>query len=398
MPLSLSSIRAGQSLDNYDYHDDAEPVSWQVPGSPTGQVVTPLRTWSAVDAALSKDNRDLSLADPDDAIFGIGRECPYGLMRLDASRSRSVRSIINPLFSPAAIARWDGALSLAARGRAAALVDSGDGDLVTGYVAPLLADMVRLTAGLDRHQWEDLQDLVGRADGLIATPGDHVVVDGARKEFRDFASQVTIARTNREPARDLVSQCASALQHHLPDHQSLPVMMNVLAGWPSAGPAVLAAVLLTIMSQEEEVLATCRDPVAALPAVREALRLVAPFTCLVPGVLTTPIQAGRLTLPAGTLALPVIRAAYRDPAYAGAADPGTFRLNRPRRLVLAFGAGTHRCPAYSLMIRFFGIAVSAIVNAESCLAVPAETIPLQAAGLMRTPQEIPVTRAEKPRR
>jgi cytochrome P450 len=194
-----------------------------------------------------------------------------------------------------------------------------------------------------------------------------------------------------------VGQCARALQRHLPDHQVLPAMMNVLAGWPSTGPAVLATLLLEILAQTEEVLATCQDPVAVPDAVREALRLIAPFTWLVPGRLTDSIRAGRLTVPRGTLVLPVIRAACRDPAYAGP-NPDAFRLDRPRRLVLAFSAGTHRCPAYKLVMRFFGIAVTAIVGAGIRLAVPGETIPLRPGGLMLMPDKIPVIRVETLRR
>jgi len=385
--------------DEYGYHEDAVPVSWRIPGSPDGHTLILLRTLAAVEGALYGDNRDTSGIHPDDSVLGIGRESSYGLFRLDAAQSRRVRAIINPIFSPTAVGRWDQALSVAARARAGALARASvdGGDLVVEYVTPLLADMTRITAGLDERQWEVLQDLVGRADGLITMPTDHAVVDSARCQFRDFASELTLERRAGPELGDLVSQCCRALQLHLPDDQVLPPLMNVLAGFPSAGPAVFASLLLEILAQDDEVLATCRNLHTTQDAVREALRLVAPFTCLVPGKLTYPIHAGKQTIPRGALVIPVIRAAYRDPKYAGP-EPGTFRLGRPRRLVLAFGAGAHRCPAYSLMMRFFTIAVTAIVDAGIRLAVPADEVPLRPGGLMRIPDEIPVTRVGALRR
>jgi cytochrome P450 len=386
-------LMPGCASDEYGYHEDVAPVSWRIPGSPDGHTLIPLRTSAAVEAALYRDYRDTSTIHPDDSVLGIGRESRYGLFRLDAADTRRVRAIINPIFSPTAVGRWDQALSAAARARADALARASvdGGDLVIGYVTPLLADMVRITAGLDERQWEVLQDLVGRADGLITMPADHAVVDGARCQFRDFAGELTRERRAGPELGDLVSQCAEAMQLHLPDDQVLPPLMNVLAGFPSAGPAAFASLLLEILAQDDEILATCRSLDTTQDAVREALRLVAPFTCLVPGKLTEPIHAGKLTIPRGALVIPVIRAAYRDPEYAGP-EPEAFRLGRPRRLVLAFGAGTHRCPAYSLMMRFFTIAVMAIVEAGIRLAVPADEVPLGPVGLMRQPEKIPVTR------
>lgn len=379
--------------DEYGYHEDVVPVYRRIPGSPDGNSVILLRTLAAVEGALYRDNRDTSKIHPDDSVLGIGRESRYGLFRLDAAQSRQVRAIINPIFSPTAVARWDQALSRAARARADALARTSvdGGDLVMEYVTPLLADMTRITAGLDERQWEVLQDLVGRADGLITMPADHAVIDGARCQLRDFADELTVERRAGPELGDLVSQCCAALQLHLPDDQVLPPLMNVLAGFPSTGPAVLASLLLEILAQDDKVLATCRSLHTTQDSVREALRLVAPFTCLVPGKLTDAIHAGNLTIPRGALVIPVIRAAYRDPRYAGP-EPEAFRLGRPRRLVLAFGGGTHRCPAYSLMMRFFAIAVMAIVDAGIRLAVPADEVPLTPGGLMEKPDKIPVTR------
>src|SRR5260370_6042642 len=102
LPLGYASD--GQALDLYGHYDDTEPVSCQIPGSPTRQTVTLLRAWAAVSGALDRDNRDLSSIPPDDSILGIGRESPYGLHRLNAAHNRYVLSIINPLFSPGAVA------------------------------------------------------------------------------------------------------------------------------------------------------------------------------------------------------------------------------------------------------------------------------------------------------
>lgn len=399
-PLPPVCARDGAVSAVYGYHDDVHPAVCQIPGSPSGATVTLLRSWEAVEVALARDQRDLSAAQPDDALTGVGREDKYGLERLGLEDSRAMRAVLNPVFSPSAVARWDDALAAAAyRHAAAAARGSGRGDLIAGYLTPLLESLAEITAGLGKDEWAELQVLVDGAAGLITSPGDHVATDAARVRFHTFAAEVTRARReDRRPAQDLAGVCARVMaEKKVPDDRAIPAMMNILLGWPSAGPAT-AMLLLEILAQEEAVVAACADPTAdtARDALREAIRRSAHFAWVAPGPLSGPLRAGDLTLPAGTLVLPLIHAACLDPAYAGEEDPHLFRLGRRRRPVLAFGAGTHRCPAYSLMIRFQALAVAAAVDAGLRLAADPSDIPLRGA-LMPVPAEIPVRRAGRPR-
>jgi mycocyclosin synthase len=239
-----------------------------------------------------------------------------------------------------------------------------------------------------------LQQLTEAANGLIMSPADHRAVDAARRELSALTAQITQARRDGPgPASDLAGLCARALAH-LPDRDGSAAMTTILAGWQSAVP-VTTTLLAEILAQPREVRLACGDPAAVHGAVREALRRSAHFTWVTPGPLTAPLQAGQLNLPAGTLVLPVIHAACLDPAYAGP-DPAAFRLDRPRRPVLAFGAGAHRCPAYALMTRVLAAATRAAVTAGVHLAPANAEVPLNP-GLIAAPPQVPVVLTRKPR-
>jgi cytochrome P450 len=72
-------------------------------------------------------------------------------------------------------------------------------------------------------------------------------------------------------------------------------------------------------------------------------------------------------------------------------DPDRYDLHRPRRAILAFGAGVHVCPGKAWMLMLLEEAVRALAQRQLRLAIPSGKVARHDGGLMPgVPGRIPV--------
>jgi cytochrome P450 len=367
---------AGQPASCFDYHDDAVCPVFTV----NGNDVILLRSWrSVLDGLRNPDLRDLGAIDPDCAIAGITRERPGGLLRRGGPAA-SIRTALNPLFAPPVTERWRRRIRMLARKRAAAL--AGQADLIGDFCAPLAEDLACLTAGLEPDEWRRLHSLTIRANAVVLT--GYQDIDQARTELHELCGSL-VERSRTQST--LISAAVQVMDDHgMSPGEVIDACTTIYGGYASV-PPTLSVIAFETVSRPDVVQLCQNDPGLLDRVIWEHLRRSAHFTFGLPGRCMRDTRAGRLLIPEGANVLPVIRAAHRDPARDH--DPGNFDISRPRRAILAFGAGTHVCPGKALTLMFLSEAMRALIDVPYLSLAP-RTVSWQP-GLMPVPGEVPVT-------
>jgi cytochrome P450 len=278
----------------------------------------------------------------------------------------------------------------------------GRADLVADFCEPLAGDIACMTAGLLADEWQRLLSLSARANAPVLVPGrDHAIVDAGRQELYRFcapiisrhrAAREQSRRTGQHPEPTLISLAVAVMDDQgMPENETVKACSTIIGGLPSIVPVLTMLAFGSL--RRPGVLDQCRADPGLLPAaVWEHLRHTAHFTFALPGRATRTIDLGRFTVPAGANVLPVIRAAHRDPSHAQ--DPAIFDLSRPRRAILAFGAGVHVCLGKALTLVSLEEALRALAGLRPGLRLAAgpDSVTWRF-GLMPTPGRIPVLTA-----
>ena len=371
-----------------------------VPGSTRGAQAYPLRTWRLVLEGLRNPAwRDLSAVPRHYALSGSTCQHDHSLLRRHGDQATRIRAAINPGFTRDSVEPWRAEVRARAGELAAGLQRGrGNDDLITGFCEPLVAEAVAITPGVDGGQWACLRELTEAANALVLSPRDHASIMQGQEDLRAFcepvvarmrAGRARTERAGRTPDPGLISRAVAALdQAGLDTDEVYGTLQPVFSGFPSALP-ILAAMAFEALCLPD-VLDQCRDNPDLVPAaVWEHLRRNCHFPFALPGVNTHPIQAGHGVIPPGSVVVPMIADAEHDSARTP--DPDRYDLHRPRRAILAFGAGVHVCPGKAWMLMLLEEAARALAWQQLRLAIPPGTVARQDGGLMPgVPARIPV--------
>jgi cytochrome P450 len=377
---------------------DAAVIS--VPGSTRGAQVYPLRTWRlALDGLRNPAWRDLSAVPRHYALAGSTCQHDHSLLRRHADEATRLRAALNPGFTRDSVEPWRAGVRARAEELAAGLRRGpGDADLVAGFCEPLVAEAVAMTAGVDGSQWTCLRELTEAANAPVLSPRDHASIRQGQEDLRAFcapivarmrAERVRAERAGRPADPGLISRGVAALdQAGLGAAEVYGTLQPVFSGFPSALP-ILEAMAFEAL-RLPDVLDQCRDDPALVPAaVWEHLRRNCHFPFALPGVNTQPIRAGHVVIPPGSVVVPMIGDAEHDQTRTP--DPDRYDVHRPRRAILAFGAGVHVCPGKAWMLMLLEEAVRALALRQLRLAIPPGKVARHDGGLMPgVPARIPV--------
>jgi ribosomal protein S12 methylthiotransferase accessory factor len=332
--------RAGQLGECWDA---GEPVWARVPGSRKGaEVLLLLRDWPLVRAALiSDDIRNLARVDADYAMAGVTLQRPAGLLRR-AGRDTRIREVLNPLWRRTAVERYRPAIRAMAQRRAWLLRDQEQADLVASFAAPLVDERTRLAIGPRGCDERELMALSDRTTGaLLCSPRDHEHVARAWADLYALTGPA-IAEARARPDDSPLSRSIIAMDAAgMPPGDVADAATTIYNGLPTTLPALVR--LLEQALRQPAIGPACRHSPPpggqVIPRVANAaLRTTAHFTFALPGVCTSTVRPGELTLREGTVVLPVIRAAHQHRF-----SPGAPPASRDEGPGLAWGAGVHAC-------------------------------------------------------
>lgn len=356
-----------------------------VPGSTSGARIYPLWTWRAALEGL----RNPAWRDPavptDSALFGPTYQHPHSLLQRQPPNATRLRAALNPGFSLDSLDRWRPHIRAHAQGLLAGLRQrGGSADLVTGFCEPLISCAVTATTGLTTAQWTLLKELTDLANAPILSPSGHEGMVQKQEVMRAFYVPV-IARSRAEraagrPAQTLVDSAVAAMDWTgMPPGEVVPTLQPFFGGFASAIPILTAMTLEAL--RLPAVLDEIHHDLGLVPSgVREHLRRSCHFLAAQPGVAQIPIEADGRVIPPGSVVMPLIGAAERDPSRTP--DPDRYDLHRRRRAILAFGAGVHHCLGRAWMVLLLEEALRALAQYRPQLVAPSGAALTPSGGLV----------------
>ena len=260
-----------------------------------------------------------------------------------------MRSLVNRGFTPRKISEIEARVRTIARDALAALDGKPDFDIVSEFFMPMPVTVISELLGVesersaDFKRWSDCA--VAAGTGGAGALGPVKVLEGM-SELTAYLIEI-VERRRRDPGDDLISILIRAEEGEtaLTPVEVVMFTLLLLVAGNETTTNLLGNTLLALMEHPDELARVRRDPRRIPALVEEALRYDGPIQYLFREA-NQDVELSGVTIPAGSMVLPLLGSANRDDAQFPHAD--RFDVSRNTQGHLAFGLGIHFCLGASL--------------------------------------------------
>ncbi len=257
-----------------------------------------------------------------------------------------LRTLVSKAFTPRAIEGLRGRIESMVEALLDAAVDRGEMDLIADLAYPLPASVICEMLGVplqDRDHLREWSAEIARSlDAVIVADPDVIArANAAGVAIRDYFERLVTER-RRAPRADILSGLIAAEEagdRLSTDELFATVILLFLAGHETTAN-LIGNGMLALLRHPAELGRLRDDPALIESAVEELLRYDSPVQ-RVSRLTTADVVIGDRTIPSGSLAIALLAAANRDPAYFP--DPDRLDVARRDNRHLAFGSGIHFC-------------------------------------------------------
>jgi len=290
-------------------------------------------------------------------------------------RPSSVRRHVETLLVPLANEMID---EIADHGR------SGSIDLVNCYTRRYPFRVITRLLGIPVT---DEPQLLEWLEGLLAFPWNPDTALAARKAISDYLRPIVEAR-RAAPCDDLISLLVTAdvEGHRLSEEEIFSFIRLIFPAGSDTTYLAMGSLMWAVLRDSELHQILRERPDLRLDAVEEGLRLYSAI-CLQPRYTEREVTIAGVTIPANSALLFGNATANRDPAVFEA--PDEFRLQRPQRDSLTFGAGPHFCLGSHLARAELHVSLGLLLDRLEGLRLAAET-PGPTGAVLRGVRHLPV--------
>jgi cytochrome P450 len=262
-------------------------------------------------------------------------------IEMDPPEFFAYRRMLNPWFSPAAVARLEPKLRQVVDAVIDKVIESGRIDLVLDLANPVPAIMTLHLLGLPLEDWELY---AGAAHEANSTLPDTPERERALVDLYDVMNKLAEAIRERRasPRDDLISFLVQVEVEGktLSDDEALEIVSLVLQGGVDTTTSLMANALLYLHHDRDARKRLIEEPELRKFACEEFLRVVTPVQTLARTV-TRDTELGDCQLRQGDRVLIAWASANRDERMFP--QPDTILLDRAPNRHLSFGIGIHRC-------------------------------------------------------
>jgi cytochrome P450 len=273
---------------------------------------------------------------------------PNWFIFFDPPAHTKLRSLISQAFTPRMIAALERRIRDLSRSLLDPLMERGAMDLAAEYAVPLPMQVIAGVIGIPVDDWPRYKRWSDTILRLSYTRSGGSEAEQALRDFMAVTAEMDqyvgamVEQRRGNPQDDLfTSLMAAEVDGERLSRQDILgfLQLLVVAGQETTSDLINNAVLCLLEHPDQ--LARLRAAPELLPsAIEEVLRYRSPLQWM----MRTPrhdVQVRGQTIPAGSLILPVIGSANRDPRQFP--DAGRFDVARDPNRHLAFGHGIHFC-------------------------------------------------------
>lgn len=304
------------------------------------------------------------------APFGQPGEDTSGqLLSLDPPDHTRLRRMLTPEFTVRRMRRLepriteivDAALDdLEAAGRPA--------DLVEHFALPVPSLVICELLGVPYADRAEFQDRSARMLDISLSAAEQ---DAVRREDRAYMASL-VARAQADPGEDMLGMLVREHGDDLTTDELIGISGLLLLAGHETTSNMLGLGTLALLRHPDQLALIREDPALVEPALEELLRWLSIVHTPMPRVTTTEVRIAGHTIPAGSLVLPSLPAANRDPAVVE--NPEVLDVTRGSSRHVAFGHGVHHCLGAPLARMEMRIAFPALLRRFPGLA-PADDHP-----------------------
>jgi cytochrome P450 len=278
-----------------------------------------------------------------------GPDAPRSIISSDPPQHAPMRSLVNRGFTPRRIAQLERRVREIARELAGALARKPEFDVVSEYFVPLPVTVIAELLGVERERAADFKrwsdTVVSGATGGAASLGLLQVLENLA-ELSQYLTNV-VEQRRRRPADDLVSTLIRAEEGEtaLTAAEIVMFVLLLLVAGNETTTNLLGNTLLASFAHPDELARARAEPARIPRLLEEVLRYDGPIQFLFRRA-TRDVELSGVTIPAGSLVMPLLGSANRDEAQFAHAE--RFDPSRDTAGHLAFGLGIHFCLGASL--------------------------------------------------
>ncbi|GGM14059.1 cytochrome P450 [Dactylosporangium sucinum] len=326
------------------------------------------------------------------AEFGLGDLSSESIVAMDPPEHTRLRRLVARAFTARRVEEL--------RPRAAAIVDRLIDELETrrrpvdlvehfslALPVQVICELLGVPAG-DRDRFH------GWSDALMSGPGaDPRVTGAALRAMGEYFGGLVHAK-RAQPADDLMTALIAARdeQDKLTEKELVTLSLGILIGGHETTANQINMILLTLRRFPEEDERLRADPSLIPGAVEELMRFVqlGDGATSLPRVATEDVVLSGVAIPKGSIVLPAIATANRDPRNTDA--PERLDVARPDVSHLSFGAGVHHCLGAQLARMELQEALRGLFTRLPGLrvAVPDEELRFKQGMIVRSVEALPV--------
>lgn len=266
----------------------------------------------------------------------------------DPPRHTKWRAIIMRAFTPRMVANLEPRIRELSSQLLSRVVECGEMDLSTDYAAQLplmvIAEMLGIPLA-DRPQFKRWSDaILGLANTITGGEEGHQAANqwgAATMEMRPYlAAQIAMRRA--VPTDDLLSRLvvAEVDGERLTDEEILGFFQLLLLAGSETTTNLINNAILCFIEYPDQYQRVKAAPDLIPSAIEEVLRYRSPFQAVFRKTACDVTLHGQ-SIPKGSLVLPMIGSANRDPGHF--AKPDRFDITRDPNPHIAFGHGPHFC-------------------------------------------------------
>lgn len=229
------------------------------------------------------------------------------------------------------------------------LAKNDDADGVRDFAAPFVMDCFASFLGVPSSLTRHIREIGVRYSFAIQDMDEDVIGECSAELYR-IAEEVYRDRlaAGADSAQDLVSSLHEAAlnpENHITEKTAIATIRQMIVAGMGAPQAVLGSCLVHL-AQDQDLQQHLRSNPEDLPAaIEEFLRLHAPYRVFARTAKQDVLVHGRMVREGDPIAL-IFPSGNRDETVFP--DPDEFVLRRPNNSHLAFGRGSHKCPAATL--------------------------------------------------